>query len=322
MTAEFVCKRGGKTLLHATAAAWLLAAAALGSPSCHISSRNTTASVSCSDFGSPVDFEHFIQRPLSRPTLFFVLRDSRLERLPAGAFTDVSATSLELSNVTVDAFDFTDEENPFAGLRSSVENVSFIAGSSLPPSWAILADMQSLQALAIVQPPGPLNLTRDFGLLPGSLRHLTVDSASVSYLDELWLAALVNLESVTLRNTDVSELKRSMMARPAAALRNLDLSRNRLTSLPADFGADLPALRELDLSHNHIASLLEDSLRPLQASVTHAQLDGNPLECDCRLQFLLRFPEGWLGDASCAEPENLRNTSLSQVAEQDLQCGA
>lgn len=214
----------GKTLLHATAAAWLLAAAALGSPSCHISSRNTTASVSCSDFGSPVDFEHFIQRPLSRPTLFFVLRDSRLERLPAGAFTDVSATSLELSNVTVDAFDFTDEENPFAGLRSSVENVSFIAGSSLPPSWAILADMQSLQALAIVQPPGPLNLTRDFGLLPGSLRHLTVDSASVSYLDELWLAALVNLESVTLRNTDVSELKRSMMARPAAALRNLDLS--------------------------------------------------------------------------------------------------
>ncbi|XP_075550041.1 uncharacterized protein LOC142583454 isoform X3 [Dermacentor variabilis] len=207
------------------ALAWLfLVGAALGSPSCHISSRNTTASVTCAEFGSAVDFEHFIQRPLSRPTLSFVLRDSRLERLPAGAFTDVSATSLELNNVTVETFEFAEEDNPFAGLRCSVENVTFSGHSSLPPSWAILADMQSLRALAVVDAAGPLNLTRDFGLLPSGMRHVTIDSAQVGYLDDLWVAALTNLESLALRNTDVSELKRSIMARPAAMLRNLDLS--------------------------------------------------------------------------------------------------
>lgn len=207
------------------ALAWLfLVGAALGSPSCHISSRNTTASVTCAEFGSAVDFEHFIQRPLSRPTLSFVLRDSRLERLPAGAFTDVSATSLELNNVTVETFEFAEEDNPFAGLRCSVENVTFSGHSSLPPSWAILADMQSLRALAVVDAAGPLNLTRDFGLLPSGMRHVTIDSAQVGYLDDLWVAALANLESLALRNTDVSELKRSIMARPAAMLRNLDLS--------------------------------------------------------------------------------------------------
>ncbi|KAH6931415.1 hypothetical protein HPB50_024383 [Hyalomma asiaticum] len=205
------------------ALAWLfLVGAALGSPSCHISSRNTTASVTCAEFGSAMDFDHYIQRPLSRPTLSFMLRDSRLERLPAGAFADVSATSLELNNVTIETFEFTEEENPFAGLRSSVENVTFSGHSSLPPSWAIFADMQSLRSLTVVD--SVLNLTRDFSLLPSGMRHVTVDSANVGYLDDMWLAALENLESVTLRNTDVSELKRSIMARPAAMLRNLDLS--------------------------------------------------------------------------------------------------
>ncbi|KAK8755040.1 hypothetical protein V5799_002255 [Amblyomma americanum] len=96
---------------------------------------------------------------------------------------------------------------------------------------------------------------------------------------------------------------------------------NHLTTLPVDFGEELPALRELDLSHNRIVSLTEASLVPLQASVTRARLEGNPLECDCRLQFLLRFPDIWR-HVSCAEPEALRNTSLSEVAEGDLQCGA
>ncbi|KAL3245392.1 hypothetical protein MRX96_018038 [Rhipicephalus microplus] len=163
------------------ALAWLfLAGAALGSPSCHISSRNTTASVTCADFGSAMDFEHYIQRPLSRPTLSFVLRDSRLDRLPA-------ATT-----------------------------------APCPPSWAILADMESLRSLTIVD--AVLNLTSDFGALPAGMLHVTVESAVVSFLDDWWLAQLTNLESVTLRNTDVSQLKRSIMARPAVALRNLDLS--------------------------------------------------------------------------------------------------
>lgn len=264
-----------------------------------------------------MDFEHYIQRPLSRPTLSFVLRDSRLDRLPAGAFIDVSATSLELSNVTVETFEFAEEDNPFAGLRTSVENMTFSDNSTLPPSWAILADMESLRSLTIVD--AVLNLTSDFGALPAGMLHVTVESAVVSFLDDWWLAQLTNLESVTLRNTDVSQLKRSIMARPAVALRNLDLSRNRLTALPRDFGEELPALRILDLSHNRITSLLEVSLLPLQASVMSASLDGNPFKCDCQLRFLLSFPDIWR-HAECAEPEVLRNTSLSSVAEQDLQC--
>lgn len=298
---------------------WSLRAVASSSPSCHISSRNTSASVTCSHFGSPSDFEHFIQRPLSHPTLSFLLKDSRLDALPSGAFVDVSATSLELSNVSVASFAFA-ESNPFAGLEASLESITFSDGSSLPESWVILKDLSNLINVSLSN-LSLVNLTRDFGQLPASVRHVLVHSSTIGYVDEDWLGALPNLQAVTVQNSDLTVFLRSMLPKPAAALTTLELQGNNLTLLPKDFGDELPALRTLDLSHNQITTLEEESLRQLQSTVTRVSLFGNPLHCDCQLRFLLSFPDIWR-HAACSSPTELkdRNASLSDVTEADLQC--
>ncbi|CAN7984554.1 unnamed protein product [Ixodes hexagonus] len=296
-----------------------LRAVASSSPSCHISSRNTSASVTCSHFSSPSDFEHFIQRPLSHPTLRFLLKDSRLEALPSGAFVDVSATSLELSNVSIASFAIA-ESNPFAGLEASLEAITFSDGSSLPETWAIFKDLHRLSNVSLTN-LSLVNLTRDFGLLPTSVTHVLVRASPIGYVDEDWLGALPNLQEVSVEDSHLTVFLRSMLPKPAAALTTLELRGNNLTLLPKDFGDDLPALRQLDLSHNQITTLEEESLRHLQITVTRVSLFGNPLHCDCQLRFLLTFPDIWR-HAECASPPELRdrNASLSDVTEADLQC--
>lgn len=54
-------------------------------------------------------------------------------------------------------------------------------------------------------------------------------------------------------------------------------SMNNITSLPADFGHDLPALRFLDLQSNYITTVDEESLAPLNTNTTDAiELGGKP----------------------------------------------
>lgn len=297
----------------------LLLAIARSSPSCHISSRNTSASVTCSSFTSPSDFEHFIQRPLSHPTLTFLLKDSRLEQLPSGAFTDVSATSLEFNNVTVESFDF-EESNPFAGLQTSLEKITFSGGSSIPSSWVLFKELQSLKTL-VLSGLTQVNLTRDFNNLTSSIRNVVVESSPIGHVDDDCLASLVDLELLSVQNSNLTLFLRSMLPKPAPMLKTLELPGNHLALLPKDFGAEFPVLRELDLSNNQIVSFDEEALQPLQGTVTRVNLDGNPLHCDCRIKFLLSFPDIWR-QATCTSPENLgtRNATLKDVTEADLEC--
>ena len=116
--------------------------------------------------------------------------------------------------------------------------------------------------------------------------------------------------------------------RPLSDLRRLDLSRNRLTSLPSDFSqhlsvverlnlsansisgveptslAGLTRLRQLDLSRNRI-QMLPDALETVLAAVERFDVSGNPLHCNCELGWLRR----WLASSAVAfrHPDDARS---------------
>lgn len=148
------------------------------------------------------------------------------------------------------------------------------------------------------------------------------------------------------------------------SLENLNLRNNSLEHLHEDFSLLMTQLRELDLSHNNISYVqynqlqfhgngIQVDLRNNRISdidfrsfelITSAQisaprhppainLEGNPLNCDCKALHFVRFLQKnysaiVVGDylrinaegLTCQEPEQLRGTKLRSLDRMDLLC--
>ncbi|KAH9368855.1 hypothetical protein HPB48_004354 [Haemaphysalis longicornis] len=129
-----------------------------------------------------------------------------------------------------------------------------------------------------------------------------------------------NLEVVGIRHCNLKVFQRSMLPRPAPKLWRLDLFKNELSSLPADFSADMPALRSVTVEHNQIKTFEEQTFAPLTNNDTNrVRFLGNPLHCDCKLRFVLSYPPSWL-NAICETPEALQNQSLKTLTAEQLTC--
>ncbi|KAL3234157.1 hypothetical protein MRX96_022677 [Rhipicephalus microplus] len=160
----------------------------------------------------------------------------------------------------------------------------FRRDSTLPSSWSQLGNMTALRELHLQRYPN-LNLTRDFGKLPASLKLVFVFDSSVNRVDDDWLVDLTNLETVIVRVTDLAVFTRSMLPNPAPRLSTLDLAENQLAAFPRGIGEDLPALQFVNLEDNRITTLDEKEVAPLHRDTVLLRLIGNPMYCDCRLWF-------------------------------------
>ncbi|CAN7938514.1 unnamed protein product [Ixodes hexagonus] len=287
-------------------------------PMCQNTSRLMQAVYTCSELRSVSDFLKHMERPQLHPHLTFVVRDSRLEKIPSGFFEDVNATVLEFSNVTVGEFDPA-EPSSFAGLEDTLEKIIFRDGSSLPRAWSALKVLSQLKILRLSHMKN-LNLSRDMNELSASLLAVEVLHSSIVHIDEGWLAQISGLESLVVRDCNLRVFLRSMLPRPAPKLWNLDLVLNNITQLPKDFGQGLPALKFLDLESNQITSIEEECLAPLLTSNVEAiELGDNPLHCDCELRHLRVFPERVLS-ATCSTPESIRRRKVHTLTDVELQC--
>nr|XP_033804452.1 trophoblast glycoprotein-like [Geotrypetes seraphini] len=112
------------------------------------------------------------------------------------------------------------------------------------------------------------------------------------------------------------------------SLRQLELTGNRLITLPAALLDRLPDLQVLDLRHNSLATLPEAAVATLaQRGRPQLYLDPNPFVCECQLQPLL----AWLANASqmqvadadnlrCAAPATLNGSFLLQLQASEVGC--
>jgi len=106
-----------------------------------------------------------------------------------------------------------------------------------------------------------------------------------------------NLETIYIKCPQLKTLPEHLDLKHLSVLKTLSFHGSGLSSLPRNI-FNYEDLESLDLS-------------------------GNPLDCDCKLQFisnLLSLPRPVSVSGACAEPERLENIQLRELSEGDLQC--
>ncbi|KAH7978606.1 hypothetical protein HPB49_006093 [Dermacentor silvarum] len=292
---------------------------------CKDTSGTYETSYTCEGFVDARDFGRHLDRgrvPRSSRGLSFILRDSRPRDFPVGWLEGVNATLLEFQNVTLaspESYDAVLSRLAGDAPPSSVERLVFSYDSTLPASWETLHKLPRLKTLGLVKMSG-LRLGRDFGLLPRTVRGVSVLHSSVESVEEGWLAELPDLEYVVIRDSRLAFFARSMLPVPGLKLRSIDLDYNELSAIPDRFGEGFPALAFLDLEGNKITTIEEYELAGvLNDTGTVVLLGNNRLHCDCKLAHLRRHSDRRLR-ARCHSPDKLRGRSVQSLTDAELVC--
>lgn len=289
-------------------------------PKCEDTTRRhaTVPEYTCSDFTRPEDFGKHFKHEAPPGDLWFTLKDSKLEYIPAGFLGEHRASMLEFNNVSLGTFvEPNSNRSLFSGLEPSLKRVTFTHGSSLPHSWSMLRPLGRLEELVFFEMTH-LNLTRDFNELPAGLRKVAIIRTGIGTVDDDWMSSLLNLENLRVQSSTLDTFARSMLPRPAPRLRRLTIGDSSLTSLPDDFGEDFPVLTQVNVRQNLISTFSESSLAPLRNKTT-AVLSGNPVHCDCKVLFLSSYPDSWTYP-ECSSPEELKNVSVRELTAEKLGC--
>lgn len=272
----------------------------------------------CEGFTSTRDFALIDPTRVRRDT-YFVLKDSSLDYLPSTAFARTKMSVLEISNVSLTTYadPRPNSSSPFEPVKNSLRK--FILNKQQKPleNWDLLGSVGTLETLKL-QKIEELNLTSDFNKLPRGIHEIQIEEASIDRVDQDWVSKLSSLRAIGVKRTTLKTITRSMLPTFAPKLAAIDLTENKLSSLPDDLTSNMPALKILDVSFNEISTLHEGTLAPVKRNGGFANTMGNPLICDCGLAFLLAYPRSWYN--SCYDRESLESIPIESLTEQDL-CG-
>ncbi|KAM7303162.1 carboxypeptidase N subunit 2-like [Ixodes scapularis] len=203
-------------------------------------------------------------------------------------------------------------EDPF------LEKVTFSDGC-LEDAWGTVSRLRKLRAFELIRVTN-LHLSRDFNQLPPSVDTISIQDSEIKRADPGWISELRDIAKVIIENSALKTFEMSMLSRPAKKLWLLNLKRNHLCSLPRDFGNDFPALIEVDVTGNQITTLDGSSLLPfLQASRRIIKVHENPLDCDCRVSFLMNITDSSV-QGYCNTPPRLSGRGLDTLMAPDLHC--
>ncbi|KAJ6218288.1 hypothetical protein RDWZM_009445 [Blomia tropicalis] len=148
---------------------------------------------------------------------------------------------------------------------------------------------------------------------PMQLTKLIISSCNISLVESGAFYNFAELELIDLSSNQISHLSRQAFAPHLYRLRTLKLQNNLLTNIPNEFFEKLPELREVDLSTNRLTTLPPlPSAGPGVAQVL--QMANNPWDCRCRLTWVLEEPidsARLIADVPiCMTPINLKNMTL------------
>ena len=171
---------------------------------------------------------------------------------------------------------------------TSVLDLSHNNISRLRADWAA-GRLAHLHALLLAHNGLAFVSTEAFGHVP-HLRHLDLSSNRLRALEENLFSDLPELEVLLLYNNEISAVDRSAFDN-LSRLRKLYLGRNHIARFPLELlrdGSRPPQLSLLDLSSNRLRSLPAAELQALPAWLRdRLYVHGNPLGCDCPLYRLV-----------------------------------
>ncbi|XP_044307438.1 amphoterin-induced protein 3 [Varanus komodoensis] len=118
-----------------------------------------------------------------------------------------------------------------------------------------------------------------------SLEHLDISSNCLHTVEKYYFEGLVNLKELLLYNNKIVQVDKYAFAK-LTSLQKIYLSWNKLTTFPFDSiqRLEYPYLRILDLSANKLSSIPVDVVSTLPVYIKNGlYLHNNPVRCDCSL---------------------------------------
>ncbi|KAJ6657291.1 hypothetical protein lerEdw1_002658 [Lerista edwardsae] len=154
------------------------------------------------------------------------------------------------------------------------------------------------------------------GLFSGlhNLQYLYLQDNHIDYLHEDLFVDLVNLSHLFLHGNKLWSLHQNTF-RGLVNLDRLLLHQNQLQSIHRRAFHDLRRLTLLFLFNNSLSELPGESLAHLGA-LEYLRLNGNPWNCDCRLQSLWEWLRRFRGSSSsviCEFPEHIQGKDLKEL---------
>ncbi|XP_064490257.1 leucine-rich repeat and fibronectin type-III domain-containing protein 5-like isoform X2 [Ornithodoros turicata] len=178
-----------------------------------------------------------------------------------------------------------------------------------------VADMDSVASINRLQSLYIQNSTmRRFERLAAltELTQLSVDSCQVVPAGDASFIDIPSLVQLTWTNNALGTIRRSFFPRNSARLKNIDLSDNKLSSLPDDIFTSMPVLETVLLSRNAFHVLLRQPWVPVLQHIKSVHLDGNPLVCNTTCQWLVEDLADKVS-GTCAAPPALAGRAINSI---------
>eukprot|EP00080_Pristionchus_pacificus_P012045 PDM72065.1 peroxidase [Pristionchus pacificus] len=163
------------------------------------------------------------------------------------------------------------------------------------------------------------NAIRSIASLP-PLRQLTALFLShnrIQSLPENFLDSFPALSHLALGHNEISSVH--SLAVRTSRVKILELRHNKITHLSSSALDALSSLHSLDLSHNHLHSLPTDLLVNTK-KLEIFRVNGNPINCDCRLKPFLNVIKKDSSKIHCHSPKKLSTREIGELSASDLSC--
>ncbi|KAG8195737.1 hypothetical protein JTE90_002998 [Oedothorax gibbosus] len=148
---------------------------------------------------------------------------------------------------------------------------------------------------------------------PQGLTSLNFRQTKTKRLGDDAFANLANLELLSIRDTQILELKRSMFP-PVSKLMSMQFSGNQISSLPDDLFTNMPDLVWVDFSNTNVVTLPESVFGRIMPQLSVLSLEGNAVNCNCQMKWIPKLEMPPYG-VKCTKPRELEGRTLKTLKE-------
>ncbi|CAL1289108.1 unnamed protein product [Larinioides sclopetarius] len=246
-----------------------------------------------------------------------VVINSALLYIPGTVFANTVFERIRFANSQI--MSLSDGDLAFVGLEDHLEEIRASDARYITQwDWSQLKNLRRLKLIDIVD-IAMYSVDQEMPALK-SLTSLGISKAEISFVHPSAFSKLENLFRLSLANNEITEMSRTMLPDPAPELFVIDLSGNKLESLPNDMFTNMPNLKEVEINNNKLITLNEETFQWLFENLQLLMLAGNEIRCDCRLKWMVSIRKPFYFKGECSQPEHVKGVSLKNLNQKVLVC--
>ncbi|KAF8767983.1 protein slit-like [Argiope bruennichi] len=150
--------------------------------------------------------------------------------------------------------------------------------------------------------------------VPKKVQRLWFENTGTVSIRNQAFSLLQNLQILVLKRGSLKKISRDMFPRPWNVV-YLDLSYQKIADLPEDMFVDLPKLGFFLFEGNMLTTISEKVF--IKHKVFYS-FNGNPINCDCNIKWVIEKMNPSFLIGKCVEPESLKGTELKTLTPENF----